>query len=200
MAYAKQTFNDVLTSVAYRYGETSVPASGIDNWKHWANKGVEYCAERLDLKKSVSITTINDVCVLNASITDPAMDFKSVSKLVDVNGRVIPISNNYERKVASAYTFSLTGDHATGITLHAADGTYTLYYNFYPAPMVSLTDVCIIPDGEAVSAFVYAQIRRSETDPLNDVEKNLQEVENRINKMSEELSKNEGDLRFKPLF
>jgi len=95
----------------------------------------------------------------------------------------------------------ITGNHATGYTLNVkTDGTYTLYYEFYVSPLVNTTDECIIPDPEAVVAYAYAQIRMSETDPLQDAEKNLKECDMRVKNMAQAISKNEGDLYFKSLY
>jgi len=201
MPYAKATFNDLLLSLSYRYGETTVPSSGIDNRKYWINRGIEYCMEQLDMTKSVSVTVASGVCNLNVSTANPAPDFKSISELRDSsNAKYTPTYPEMYGLVVGAY-FCITGDHGTGYVLKAKnDGVYTLWYRFYTSPLVNTTDICIISDPEAVAAYAYAQIRLSETDPLEDAQRNLDECTDRISKMGENVNRNGPPATFKPLY
>lgn len=201
MSYAKSTFNDILLSMSYRYGETSVPSSGIDNRKYWINRGIEFCVEQMDMQKSVSVVVTSGVADLNVSTANPAPDFKSVVELRDSSDQKYTRvrSDEYAKRIGNVYC--ITGNHADGFVLNAKnDDTFTLHYRFYTTPLLNLTDVCIIPDPEAVAAYAYAQIRMSETDPLEDAQKNMDECKERIASMSENISRNEGDLTFKVLY
>jgi hypothetical protein len=202
MAYSKATFNDILLSLSYRYGEASVPAAGIDNRKYWVNRGIEFIVDKLQLNKSVSVTVASGVC--NLSVTpssDPAPDFKSFDKLLDSTGLEVPMVSKSDYTLMGGQVCCITGDHATGYVLNVkTDGTYTLYYQYYISPLVSTTDICPISDPEAVAAYAYAQIRLSETDPLEDANTNMQECLNRIDAMAEDISRSEGPLTFKTLY
>lgn len=201
MAYSKHTFNDILLSISYRYGETGVPSTGIDNRKYWANRGVEYIQDQLQLKKGVSVTVSSGSVVLNSTTADPAYDFKSFDQLLDSSGLPYTIVDKDEYEALTGRVCCITGTHDTGYTLYAkADGTYTLYYQFYISPMVNTTDICPIPDPEAVAAYAYSQLRKAQADPLEDAEKNMEECDNRIKMMAEDISRNEGDLTFKTLY
>ncbi len=201
MAYAKPTFNDLLLSMSYRYGETSVPSSGIDNRKYWINRGVEYCVEQLDIRKSVAVTVASGTCDLSVASAAPAGDFKSIVELRNSSDVLVPAVASNKYAITTTDVCCVTGSHGEGYTLLAkTDGDYTLWYRFFVSTMVATTDVCIISDPEAVAAYAYAQIRMSETDPLEDAQKNMDECKERIAAMAENMSRNEGDLTFKTLY
>lgn len=201
MAYSKPTFNTILLSLSYRYGETSVPTSGIDNRKYWINRGIEYCMEQLDMKKSASVTVASGTVDLNVTTADAAPDFKSIVDLRDSGNNKYILVSMEEYPAVSGNYYCLTGNQTSGYTLNVKnDGDYTLWYRYYTDPLVNTTDECIIPDPEAVAAYAYAQIRMSETDPLEDADKNMQECRDRIAAMAENQNRNEGDLHFKTLY
>lgn len=201
MAYAKSTFNDLLQSMSYRYGETTVPSTGIENRKYWINRGIEYCVEALDMQKSASVVVASGVADLNVSTANPAPDFKSVVELRDSSNQKYTRCRPDEYAFKTGNYYCVTGNHGDGYVLNVKnDGTYTLHYRFYTTPLVNTTDVCIIPDPEAVAAYAYAQIRMSETDPLEDAQRNMEECRERIGNMAENMNRNEGDLTFKVMF
>jgi len=201
MPYAKATFNDLLLSMSYRYGESTVPASGIDNRKYWINRGIEFCAEQLELVTAVSVTVAANVCALNETTASPAYDFKSINELRNSDDRSFTIVTKDVYPVKVGQYCCITGSHSTGFVLNVKeDGVFTLWYRFYTSPLVATTDVCIISDPEAVAAYAYAQIRMSETDPLEDAEKNMQECRDRIAAMAKNIGRSEGDLTFKTLY
>lgn len=202
MAYAKSTFNDILQALSYRYGETVVPTSGIDNRKYWVNRGIEFCIEELNMQKSASVVVASGVCPLNVATTDPVPDFKSVVVLRDSSNQPpykLCRPDEYAIKVGNYY--AITGNHSDGFVLNAKhDGVFELHYYFYTSPLSATTDVSVIPDPEAVAAYAYAMLRKSETDPLEDADKNMEECRERIGKMAENIARNEGDLTFKTMF
>lgn len=205
MPYAKHTLGDILLSFSYRYGESAVPSTGIDNRKYWINRGVEYCVEQLKLKKTATVTVASGTANLSVTTANPAPDFKSVVQLRDSSNNEYLLIGEEEYENAdnptTARVFCITGNHKDGYVLKAKnDGDYTLWYRFYISPMTATTDECIVSDPEAVAAYAYAQIRMSETDPLEDAEKNMQECRERIAGMSENISRNEPDLKFRTLY
>lgn len=201
MAYAKQTFNDLMTSLSYRYGESSAPTTGVDNRKYWVNRGIEFCMDRLQFSKVATVTVASGVCSLSVSTADAAPDFKSFDKLLNSSGYEIKKVSQEDFTASGEDVCCVTGDHLNGYILKAkTDGTYSLYYQFYISPLVATTDICIIPDPEAVVAYAYAQIRMSETDPLQDAQINMDECFDRIGRMNEDIVRNEGQLTFKVLY
>lgn len=201
MAYSKPTFGQILLSLSYRYGENAVPSAGIDNRKYWVNRGIEFCAEQLDLKKSVAVTVASGVADLSVSSAGVAPDFKSIIELRDSGGNKYTIVSQEEYQAMSGACCSITGNHADGFTLNVKnDGDYTLWYRFYTDPLVNDADECIIPDPEAVAAYAYSSLRKSETDPLEDAEKNMDECLERIADMADNINRNEGDLSFRVLY
>ncbi len=90
---------------------------------------------------------------------------------------VYPNDENYQER--SVYWIS--GNHTDGFTLNTkTDDTFTVYYAFRPEDMDTDADICVIPDPEAVVAHAYAFLRKSETDPLEDADKSLQECDSRL--------------------
>lgn len=194
-AYAKPTFQSIQLALSYRYGETAIPASGTANRNFWLNEGVKYIADRLKLKKSTT------ALVASGEVALPT-NFKSLvgDVIYDTNNAPFYIVNEEEYARQSGNIFTITGNFTDGYKLKAkTDGTYTYEYHFYPDTMSSNSDTCIIPDGEAVVCYAYAHLRKSETDPLGDADKNLEEMEVRIAKMNEDMSNNREPGRIQTL-
>lgn len=197
--YSKFTLGDILLSFSFRYGESGIPSSGTSNRIYWANRGVEYALSRLKIVFQKEITVTNGEANLNRA-DGQVPDFKSIVKLLDSSGREVKLVDQTSYLTAP-FGACIVGDHLRGYTLKVKeDGTYILFYRLYLTPMQSLTDICIIPDPECIAAYAYAQIRRSETDPLGDADNNLKECDSRIEAMIEDINRNEGDLTFKSLY
>jgi len=190
MAFSKTTFNDLKLSLAYRYGETAIPSSGDSNRNFWLNKAVQYMANKIGLVKKTSLT------VSSGSVSLPD-DFVSPVKLKDSDDSVFTQvdQEDYDSDVGNTYT--IEGNQTDGWTLYASsDGTYTLFYKYRPEDMSSDSDVCVIPDGEAVVAYAYGMLRKSETDPLGDAGSALQEAESRLAKMIRDYQETDKRLTF----
>lgn len=195
MAYSKTTFQQLQLSLAYRYGETSIPSTGTSNRNHWLNRGVQYCADKLQLKKSDTVTIASGVGTLPT-------DFKAISSVIDANGNVYTQVNHddYTVKKSSDAVYTITGDHTSGYILNIdTDADYTVHYYFFPEDMVNNGDICIIPDGEAIVAYAYGMLRKSETDPLGDATQSLQECDERLKELSAISIDNEKPLRMRIL-
>jgi len=179
MSYSKTTYNDLKLSLAYRYGETAVPSSGDSNRNFWLNKAVQYMADKLGLKKSTSITVSSG----EGTLPD---DFKIPLLVIDSNDVVYKHINPQDNIIydSNDVVYWITGNHKDGYTLNTnSDDTFTVWYQFFPDDMSSASDICIIPDGEAVVAYAYGMLRKSETDPLGDATSALSEAESRLAKM-----------------
>lgn len=195
MSFSKTTFNDLKLSLAYRYGETAVPSSGDSNRNFWLNKAVQYIADKLGLKKSDSIT------VSSGTGTLPT-DFKVPLIVIDSNDVVFKRINAQDKDIydSNDVVYWITGNYKDGYTLNTnSDDTFTVWYQFFPDDMSNSSDVCIIPDGEAVVAYAYGMLRKSETDPLGDATSALSEAEARLGKMIYNENARGQSLRFKLL-
>jgi len=85
----------------------------------------------------------------------------------------------------------ISGNQFDGFYLNApSDKAYTVEYSFKPVEMATGTDKCIIPDPEAVVAYAYSFLRRSETDPIGDADKALQECDTRLTELQDAYSIN----------
>lgn len=194
MAYAKSTFSQLQLSFAYRYGASSIAElSNLAQVKHFLNKGVQYCASELKIVKQSTVT------VTSGTGTLPT-EFKAVERVYDSsNNELKQISKEKSEGVTGLY-FWITGNHLDGFVLNVpADGDYDVYHTFYPSDMVNDADICIIPDAEAVVAYCYGMIRKSETDPLEDADKALSECDNRLTSMKGDMTENDAPLQFEIL-
>jgi hypothetical protein len=179
MTYAKATLATLKQSLADRHDGGVLPTSSaiLTFWTRLLNRGIEYCADRLRLEKSASLTTTSgsvalpdDFLVINNVYNDEDTLLYQVDKDA-VNSQV-------------DLTYWITGNHADGFTLNVAtDDTFTVYYSFKPSPLSSDSDVCIIPDPEAVVSMAYSLLRKSETDPIEDADSAMQECDSRIMEM-----------------
>lgn len=194
MAYTKLTLSDLQQALADKISAGVVPTSSekISYWNRMLNDGQDYCARRLNFKKSTALTTVS------GAISFPD-DFKSVEKVVDEDGNELLQISKEDSASASGSCFWVTGNHLDGYTLNTPDDVqYTVWYNFHPAKMVNTTDECIISDPVAVVCYAYSKLRKAQTDPLEDAEKEMGECELRINEMElNEIKNDEGILRMK---
>lgn len=188
--YTKKTLQDILQSVADKHDAGVYPASSsvISYWTRIINDGIVYCADRLRLEKSTTIsissgtaTLPDDFLVIRAVLNDDGNPLEQISKTESAN--------------SSSLSYWITGDHLNGYSLNTnTDGTYTIYYNFHVAPLVNNTDICIIPDIEAIAQYAYSKIRKAETDPLEDADGAMAECQRRLEEMVDQLQTNDAPL------
>ena len=175
MTYAKATLATLKQSLADRHDGGVLPTSSaiLTFWTRLINRGVEYCADRLRLEKSKDYTTSGGTVALDS-------DFLIVNNVY--KGDVLMYQVDKDRKEDQiSGTYWITGNQTDGFYLNTpADADYTVYYSFKPSPLVNDSDVCIIPDPEAVVAYAYGMLRKSETDPIEDADSALQECDSRL--------------------
>jgi hypothetical protein len=161
--------------LADRHDSGVLPTSSatLTFWTRLLNRGIEYCADRLRPEKSKDYTTSSGTIALDD-------DFLIVNNVY--NGDVLMYQVDKDRKEDQiSGTYWITGNHTDGFSLNTySDDTYTVYYSFRPSPLVNDSDVCIIPDPEAVVAYAYGMLRKSETDPIEDADAALQECDSRL--------------------
>lgn len=177
MTYAKSTLATLQQSLADRHDAGVLPTSSatLAFWTRLLNRGIEYCADRLRLEKSTSLTTSS------GSVALPT-DFLLVKRVfTDDETELYQIDPDDVATQDNGLAYWITGNHTDGFTFNVADDdTYTVYYAFKPSPLSSSSDICVIPDPEAVVSYAYGMLRKSETDPLEDAEASLRECDSRL--------------------
>jgi hypothetical protein len=136
------------------------------------------------LQKSTSLTTASGTIALPD-------DFLTVSRVFDSqnNEQLMVAQDDLAQHTGSV--FWITGNHTDGFYLNSpADKTYTVEYSFKPEEMSGDSDVCIIPDPEAVVAYAYAFLRKSETDPIGDADAAIKECNDRLKEVRDAYSLN----------
>ena len=175
MPYTKPTFVDLQLSFADRYGAGSTAElSNLTQVKRFLNRGVAYAVRKLKL-------TLTQTVIVTGGVGTLPIDFQGVYKVFINDAEVQQLNGDNDPQ---GYGYWIDGNQLSGFTLNSKnDGDYSVVYTFLPAKMVNDTDVCIIPDEEAISAYAYGMIRKSETDPLNDADKALAECNSRLSEL-----------------
>lgn len=187
MPYAKKTLADLKQSLADRHDSGTLPTASatLALWVRLLNRGVNYCADKLRITKSTSLTTSS----YSVALPD---DFLVINRVYyHNNGSELLMVDADDEEMHLTGTFWITGNHDSGFTLNTKeDDTYTVYYSYKPVEMSADADECIIPDPEAVVAYAYSFLRRSETDPIGDAQQALEECDNRLSEMQDAYSTN----------
>jgi hypothetical protein len=192
MPYTRKTLTDCLQSLADRHesnGTLPTSSTVISFWTRLLNKGVAYCADKLRLTKSTSLTTASGSVALPDDFLIRDSVFLGDQEYLQVDPQ------DEAQHVGTAYW--ITGNQTDGFFLNTVDDdTFTVNYSFKPAEMVSGTDKCIIPDPEAVVAYAYAMLRKTESDPFEDADRALQECDARLKEITSASSINSNGINF----
>jgi hypothetical protein len=194
MAYAKPTLVDLLQGIADRHDDGVLPTDSatLSKWTRWINRGIRYCTDKLRTNSPESLTTSG------GTVACPT-GFLTIHTVY--NSSNIPLYQ-IDQQVSTGATglvFWIAGDFKTGFTFNVPtdqDGTFTANMAQKPDPLVNNTDICDIPDEEAVVAYAYSFIRKGETDPIGDADASLQECDNRLMEMQSAQNVNDGGLCF----
>lgn len=176
MTYAKATLATLKQSLADRHDSGVLPTSStiLTFWTRLLNRGIEYCADRLRLEKSETVTISSGTGAL-------PIDFLIANRVYNSSDIELAPVDKDDTACHVGMTYWITGNQTDGFYLNTpADADYTVYYSFKPSPLVNDSDVCIIPDPEAVVAYAYGMLRKSETDPIEDADSALQECDSRL--------------------
>lgn len=176
MAYTKSTLTNLIQSLADRHDSGVYPTSSqvISFWTRLLNRGQAYCADVLGMTKQTTLTTVSGTIALPD-------DFVSIDSVFEGTTEYTNIYQYDQATKDMPNTFWITGNHTSGFYLNTRDDiALTVSYVYRPADMVATTDVCFIPDPEAVVAHAYAFLRKSETDPIEDADSALQECDSRL--------------------
>lgn len=179
MPYTQKTLADIQQSLADRHDSGVLPTSSttLTFWTRLLNRGQAYCADKLRMVKSTSLTTSGGTIALPD-------DFLTIRRVYDSSNNESSQVDQDDLASHVSGAFWITGNHSSGFSLNTTeDKTYTVEYTFKPVELSGASDVCIIPDPEAVVAFAYSFLRKSETDPIGDAESALQECDNRLVEM-----------------
>jgi hypothetical protein len=181
MPYAKKTLADLKQSLADRHDSGTLPTASatLALWVRLLNRGVNYCADKLRLEKSTALTTASGTIALPD-------DFLVVNRVFNSDNNEYYMVDSHDKTLHTGSVYWITGNHFDGFYLNApSDLILTVYYSFKPVEMSADADECIIPDPEAVVAYAYSFLRRSETDPIGDAQQALEECDNRLAEMQD---------------
>lgn len=173
MAFVKKTLADLKQKMADRHDSGVLPTDSatLSFWTRLLNDGVAYCADKLRLEKSASLTTASGTIALPDDFLIANRVYKGTVELIKTDK-----DENHDGLV-----YWITGNQTDGFYLNTTeDETYTVWYSFKPEEMDSNSDVCIITDPLAVVAYAYSFLRKSETDPIGDADKALEECDIRL--------------------
>lgn len=192
MPYVKKTLTDLLQSLADRHEANGVvPTSSATTayWTRLLNKGVNYCADKLRLTKSTSLTTVSGVIALPDDFLVRDSVFLDDYQFTQVDPQ--------DEAQHVGLTYWITGNQTDGFVLNTTeDDTYTVNYSFKPVELSSGTDKCVIPDPEAPVAYAYSMIRKAESDPFEDADKSMQEVDIRLKEIQSQFAVNSNSVGF----
>ncbi len=195
MSYSNPTLSDLKISLSDRHDSGDLPTDSatLSLWTRLFNRAVEYCITRLGISKSTTLTTVSGTIALPD-------DFVSIEKVLDSADNEYSLIGLDESDASSTgdKVFWVSGDFASGFYLNSPDDeALTVYYTYRPSPMVNDTDTCPFPDEEAIVAYSYGMLRKSESDPFDDANMALAEAEERLQEISSQYTQNEGQLAIK---
>lgn len=189
--YTNLTLADCLQSLADRHDNGVLPTSSVtlSFYTRLLNRGVLYCADRLRLTKTTSLTTTSGTVALPDDFITRDSVFLNDTEYTLVD------PTDTTQQVGTVYW--ITGNQTDGFDFNVPeDDTYTVSYVFRPAKMTTNADICIIPDIEAVVAYAYARLRKGESDPFEDAAESLQECDARLKEIQSVNSINNDAIGF----
>lgn len=190
MAYTKKTLTNLLQSLADKHDAGILPTSSatLSYWTRILNEGNAYCSEKLRLEKSSTLS------IASGTVALPD-DFKSIKSMINADGEKLSRISKDDSALATAQYYWITGNHTDGFSLNCTeDGDYTVYYTFRVSEMVNGSDVCVIPDPEAVVQYAYSRIRKAETDPLEDADQAMAECNRRLEDIIDDMQLNDAPI------
>lgn len=190
MAFTPKTLGDLKQSLADRHeaGDLPTDSTTLSYWTRLLNRAKDYCADRLKLTKSASVTTVSGTATL-------ADDFLADVALVTSGGETWTLISKENSVMAGPMTYWITGNQDTRFTLNTITGqdqTFSHYYIYRPEDMSADADECVIPDPEAVVARAYGMLRMAEFDPAEDADKSLGECDRRLDEIIYQRNINDG--------
>jgi len=192
MAYAKATLQDLLQSIADQHdgGNLTTNTGTLGYWTRLLNRAQEYAAGELEVVKKEQVTVASGIYSLGAN-------FRYFDRITTTSGVPLNLISQDQSVGMSGLYYWITGNFFDGYVLNVpVDGDYILFYPYRVSPMSATTDVCIIPEPEAVWARAYADIRLAETDPLEDAQQFLERSQFLIERMKSDKQKNDQELAF----
>jgi len=193
MAFTVTTLLNLKQSMSDRHDSGTLPTDSatLAYWIRLLNRAKDYCADRLKLTKSTSLTTVSGSIVLPD-------DFVLINQVVDSGDNQWTLVSKEDSESASGQYYWVTGDQDGRFYLKTpSDATFTVYYTYRPGDMIADADECVIPDGEAVVARAYAMLRMAEFDPAEDADKAMGECEYRLDEIIYQRNLNDGGTNFK---
>ena len=193
--YTKPTLATLKQSLADRHDSGTLPTDSatLSLWTRLLNRGVNYCINKLRITQKTSVTTSSGTIALPT-------DFILVNKVIDsANSELEQIALD-DAENAVVGQFWISGSFTGGFYLNTKeDRVYDVYYTFHASPMVNDSDTCAFDDEEAVVAYAYGMLRKSESDPFEDSASSLAECDSRLRELQDVYQINSEPLGFKIL-
>ena len=193
MAFSVATLSTLKSSLADRHEAGTLPTDSatLTYWTRLLNRAKDYCADRLQLTKSTTLTTASGTIALPD-------DFLLINDVFDSGDTKWRLISKEDSEGATGNVYWITGNQDSRFSLNApSDEALTVYYTYRPADMSSDTDECVIPDPEAVVARAYGMLRYAEFDPAEDADKSLGECDRRLDEIISQRNTNDGGITFK---
>lgn len=190
MAFTVIDLADLKQSLADRHDAGTLPTDSdtLTYWTRLLNRAKDYCADRLQLTKSTTLTTVSGTIALPD-------DFMVVNSVVDSNDLTWTLISKENSEQATGTQYWITGDQDSRFSLNTLTGydqTFTVFYTYRPGDMSADADECVIPDGEAVVARAYGMLRMAEFDPAEDADKAIFECDRRLDEIIYQRNINDG--------
>jgi cytochrome c1 len=201
------TYGTIKTLLAYKYGESSAPSTGVENRNAFINLAMQDIASRhtfswrLKNYSAVANGTTSETLPTDFSVDgfkQGTLKVGGIEYLVIKEGQEQFYSHT-ESDGTVDYQDGLAiikGNKSTGFTLYfpsapTAGSAITGRYFSDPADLSADADVCIVPDGDAVASLAYAQLLESEGE-VSEAQVYREQAENKIGQMIEHEQRNKG--------
>lgn len=154
------TFSEIQTRFLYLIGESSTSSITAIHKSH-----INYAVKDICNAFPFSWNLKTDTVALSSNVGNLPTDFNPKWGLIDV--RVVDTTSYYDDDIFTQVAVTdrdnySTSDHTYWITYDTSTNRYvfnsmhdnatvTIFYNFIPADMSGDSDVCVVPDAEAVA-------------------------------------------------
>lgn len=194
MAYGKINQTDVLEDLAFMEGNQSVPTSGIDDWKRFAQRTLEEVWVQYPWEFAKTLATVsvsNGIATLaSGAMRDGIYDVRYLNSSTGDDHQFVQIP--YEERddwAAGSYRYWLTGNTPNPvINTVETDTPLTVWYKNLP-PTINASVTAPFPDAMAIALGARRYVRMSEN-PQADISQEEQIFQARIEELWSQYNRN----------
>lgn len=167
MAYGKINQTDVLEDLAFLEGNQSVPTTGIDDWKRFAQRTLEEVWRQYpwDFAKTMATVSVsNGIATLaSGAMMDGIYDVRFVNSGVGDDHHYVEIPyEEQDEYAADTYRYWLTGNTPNPvINTKSTDSTLTVWYKQL-APQINASVTANFPDSMVIALGAQRFVRKAE--------------------------------------